>query len=311
MGGLEPRGVKNRMHKIITDRTGTLQTGVFYTFKPWVDRLLVAPTKELLDKALRLGFDLHPLVAPGSIICSHEVITRCGEEASPWIYLLQDIHWNCENQVFCPINPKHSCIRYKPPLDSEAFGGPLAPPFIPDLDTVAVNENLKVRIERAKVKGALFYPITVRSHNTGKKIQGIWYLEFTGSIDIRSPRLVGLENRCPFCGKGAVLCDGCGCILSRCSSCNREMTIGEPYHNGPSDLRIPVEHGPLILEGRLWDGSDLVSVGDGKFASRRFLNWLIGMEAGPFTAEPALLCTDGMTDEQLKWLAELNEPLTG
>jgi hypothetical protein len=46
-------------------------------------------------------------------------------------------------------------------------------------------------------------------------------------------------------------------------------------------------------------------------ASKRFIDWLLRVHAAPFYAEPVLFAVDGMSDEQKRWLKELDKPLEG
>jgi hypothetical protein len=64
-----------------------------------------------------------------------------------------------------------------------------------------------------------------------------------------------------------------------------------------------------ILEGKRWDGADLVSVRGWNFISKRVLDWLLMVHAAPFYARPARFCIDGMTEKQLARLEEIQRPI--
>jgi hypothetical protein len=84
------------------------------------------------------------------------------------------------------------------------------------------------------------------------------------------------------------------------------MHIHEDVHKGPGDKRIPFARDrKMVIEGKTWDGSDLIH---NRLASKRFIDWLLGIHAAPFYAEPVYFCVDGMSDQQKKWFDDLQKP---
>ena len=64
-----------------------------------------------------------------------------------------------------------------------------------------------------------------------------------------------------------------------------------------------------ILQGKSWDGKDFFQGSYKRFITKRALNWLLCVHAKPFFAKPVRVCTDGMSDEQMKWLKLAQEPI--
>jgi hypothetical protein len=64
-----------------------------------------------------------------------------------------------------------------------------------------------------------------------------------------------------------------------------------------------------ILDGKRWDGADLINSNGINYISKRVLDWLLMVHAAPFYAKPARFCVDGMSDKQLARLEETQKPL--
>ena len=110
-------------------------------------------------------------------------------------------------------------------------------------------------------------------------------------------------NACPHCGYAPLICPACGYQAQPCPQCEGLAFASRKRHKGPGDKRLitdrPAGFYPQILDGGRWDGSDFI---DGRFITKRALDWLLSIHAAPFFAEPVLVCIDGMSDEQKKWL---------
>ena len=107
-----------------------------------------------------------------------------------------------------------------------------------------------------------------------------------------------------------MICDGCGEWYVYCKRCKKQMVITESMHKGVNDNRIPIEDDGIwrVLEGKTWDGSDLVQAKGAPFASKRFIDWLLRIHAAPFYAEPVYFCVDDMSEQQKKWFDDLQKP---
>ncbi|MCU0880514.1 MAG: hypothetical protein MUF06_22310 [Pirellulaceae bacterium] len=289
------------MAKIILDRGGDLKKSVFYEFdipfddepdeKPKADWIVVprTPTDDDLRK----------------------------RSLEPWIYvtLLPETE-DLVVKYSCPADHDHRRQYLYRRISGEAFGGTRLSSIVPSsTDPILVlSDELRRALESLKVRGAMLTELDLREHNTGKKLKGFWAVQFTGKPALRIPKIVGGPNACPYCGLGPLLCETCGWLNARCQRCkNKQGTvIIETEHEGRDDKRIPFEEELNdILEGKLWDGSDLVQDRGRKLASKRFIDWLLRVHAAPFYARPISFCMDGMNDEQKKWFDEIQKPLGG
>lgn len=126
---------------------------------------------------------------------------------------------------------------------------------------------------------------------------------FVGEPCDRPAAIRHAQNACPFCGFGPIVCDVCGHLQNDCPSCGDY--IFKPNEAGKPGLEmLPSPESRKIIAGCLWDGSDAIcgrrnTVG---FVTRRFVDFLLAVEAAPFYATPVAVCVDGMSKEQLRWL---------
>ena len=108
------------------------------------------------------------------------------------------------------------------------------------------------------------------------------------------------------------MCLACGGDWNAyCKVCDKPMVVVNNKHAGLEDKRIPYEDRSWrILEGRTWDGSDLVfsSSRHQNYASKRFIDWLLRVHAAPFYAEPVWFCVDGMSEPQKESFDDLQKP---
>ncbi len=135
-------------------------------------------------------------------------------------------------------------------------------------------------------------------------------LNFVGRNCQRPASIRRARNACPHCGAAPLVCQACGYEANPCAHCNEETITFRGLHRGAGDKRLftdrPDGFVPRILDGKRWDGSDFIYF---DFITKRALDWLLSLHAAPFFAEPAMFCTDGMTDEQKKWLERAKRPV--
>src|SRR5690606_3432322 len=106
-------------------------------------------------------------------------------------------------------------------------------------------------------------------------------------------KFVDAQNLCPHCGKSSIVCDGCSEYSPYCLACKKEVAALPENHRGAGDKRLVLaEDVWRIIEGKTWDGSDLVQANGSFFASKRFVDWLLKVHAAPFCAEPAWILLD-------------------
>jgi hypothetical protein len=285
------------MGRIIPDRQGELRPNAFFAFGvPFDDDKendspVLSAARSPTDAALR----------------------DRGEVPYRWItpYSTDD---DVEKLRECPSDPEHVTYSLDRKMSGEACGGNRLASFVPMnvLCPFAVSDEFRRRIERLKLTGAHFHSMKLRDTTTGNEVLGVSSFQFAGRARIRLPTFVDAVNACPFCSKGKIVCEGCLQWNPYCLHCKREMTVPAARHGGNDDKRVPFEPGLWsILDGKHWDGSDLVQTSGGNrmFASKRFIDWLLRVHAAPFCAEPVDLYIDGMSEEQHRWLKDLEEPL--
>jgi hypothetical protein len=284
------------MGKVVLDRRGDLQKSVFYRFNVQFEDAPHFPDK---------GAIIVPRVPANS------ELVASGKEPYRWITITGDSNKLVEAKD-CVLDKTHVTHSYFTKLDGEAYGGNRVSPIIPTSgsDTVVLSDDLRCRIERLRLRGSRIDPINLTESDNGPKLHGFWALQFVGKIILRLPKLVDTPNACPHCGRGKLMCEGCGEWSAYCSSCRKQMVTTENMHKGPDDKRIPIEEDGIwrVLEGKCWDGNDLVQAKAAPFASKRFIDWLLRIHAAPFYAEPVYFCVDGMSDQQKKWFEDLQKP---
>jgi hypothetical protein len=284
------------MPKIVSDLSGDLRKAAFYSFE--------------------LMYDDQPLIgtpAPQSIVAPRNPTSATLFKSGRPDYLFLDDEPKEEERVEvhdCPGDPKHVTLSYYKTLHASVSGGTRLAAFVPTVPHcyVAASEEFAKRLDSLKIRGAKIEPITISDdlHELKGKNLKLWHLQLIGRAAERALKVIGAPNLCPYCGRGKMFCESCGYRIPLCENCGQEMYVIEHNHKGAGDKRIPFERDQkTVLEGKTWDGSDLVQ---GCYASKRFIDWLLRIHAAPFYAEPVYFCVDGMSDQQWKWLEELQKP---
>jgi hypothetical protein len=285
------------MPKIVLDRSGNLRKSIFYRFGVpfWDNAEDLDPTPDWI-------------VVPRTP--SNDELERRGHPMYMWIAITSGWESRVETKD-CPTDPTHVAHRYFTKNAGEAFGGTRVAAFVPTDTTndLTVTKDIHNRITQLSLRGARLDPLNLKDHHSGRRIDGYWTLQFVGRARRRLPKIVDASNRCPHCGIGIIGCEDCGQWNPYCSACKKEVAIWHTKHEGPGDKRLPIEEDPWrVIEGKTWDGSDLVQAGGWNFASKRFVDWLLRIHAAPFYAEPVWFCVDGMNDQQKKWFDDLQKP---
>jgi hypothetical protein len=217
----------------------------------------------------------------------------------------------------CPANREHLTRRQLTGLVVDAFGGPLMRHLLPlgGLDWFfAVSEEMAVQLRRLAPRKMSLERVKINVNQSCVRKLRLWGWEFLGRVKIWPHRIEGGKNACPFCGAPNVFCEGCTAFVL-CPQCKTpEIFVHEKEWHGVNDERIVYTDSlSSMLDGHTWDGSDLLQVFSmyeyRRYASRRFIAWLLRMGAGLFFARPVLLCLDGMSETQRRWLRELEKPL--
>lgn len=283
------------MGKIVLDRNGELRNRMFYRFN------------------VQFNDDLSPerpspewMIAPR--IPTNDDLIDAGEAG----YLRIEELPKSEDRVEikdCPNDPTHVMHLYYKTTRGDASGYNRLSPFVETSGLFfAISRELYSRLNALNVKGARLDPIKIIVNQSGLKNPEVWALQFVGTSKKRLPRFIDAANACPHCGKNKIVCEGCGYWNSRCLSCSKMMVRTQDEQNDGKMLLLEERPFRAIIEGSGWDGSDLIQVNGRKFASKRFIDWLLRIHAAPFYAEPVYFCVDGMSDEQKKWLDDLQKP---
>jgi hypothetical protein len=218
----------------------------------------------------------------------------------------------------CPANRQHLTRRQLTGLEVDVCGGPLVRhllPLAPLESFVAVSEEMAVQLQRLAPRKMSLERVTINVNQSLVHNLRVWGCEFLGRARIWPHRIEGGSNACPFCGAPNVFCEGCTDARMQCPQCEKPgIFIHENEWGGAGDERIVYgDSVSSMLDGRSWDGSDLLQVFSmcvyRRYASRRFIRWLLRIGAGLFLARPVMLCLDGMSETQRRWLRELEKPL--
>jgi len=288
------------MGKLVLDKRGDLRKGVFYRFDVQFDDATDSeePTPDWI-------------VIPRTP--TNDVLRVKNNETWMWIAEGGDLDTEVKIKD-CTVDSTHETHRYYTKFIGIPYGGKRISPFIPTKNfcSFALSNDLRKRIESLKIRGARIDPIVMTDEDLkpDEKLKGFWAFQFVGRIVRRMPKPVDVPNRCPHCGKAKIVCETCGDWNGTCKICHKATVVAEDKLDGPEDKRIPVERlrWGQIIEGKTWDGSDLVSSHGINYASKRFIDWLLRIHAAPFYAEPVYFCIDGMNDQQKKWFDDLQRP---
>lgn len=285
------------MPKIVLDRSGDLRKGTFYRFMvPLEDKPAIeVPTADWV-------------VVPRTP--TNDELRLKGEDT--WMYVEELPEFETVTELKeCPSDPAHVTFSCFTKVKGESYSGRVSP-FIATTGhlVMVLSDELKRRFEGIKVRSVQIDPLALRDSATGKRTPGFWSLQFVGKAKQRPARLADALNRCPHCGKSRIICESCGYWYFRCPQCERHMVVLDSAHGGKTDKRLTYEHGCnwRVIDGRSWDGSDLIGGTSFSYASKRFIDWLFRIHAAPFYAEPVYFCVDGMSDQQKKWFDDLQKP---
>jgi hypothetical protein len=287
------------MGKIVLDRRGDIRKRVYYEFNvPFDDA----------TNGLRRGPDW--IVVPRTP--TNKELESRGDKGYVWAECLREEEDQVETND-CRVDSTHVTHRFFKAVSADLAGQSKVSPLLPNtgVSCLVMSEELHKQFEPLRVKGGRIDSISINVNQSSWKDPKLWALQFVGRAAARIPKLEDVANACPHCGRGKIVCESCGRWNVYCKSCGKEMVVIETKHAGERDKRVPFEPDPSsVIEGKSWDGSDLIQVLGRPYASKRFIDWLMRIHAAPFYAEPVYFCVDGMSDDQQRWFKELEKPLT-
>lgn len=213
----------------------------------------------------------------------------------------------------CPIDKTHVSCEIIVPTFVDLFGWPPVAPFIPNLSDGLVNERLAEQLKASRLKNVEVQAVKLAEEPDGRPQPNVFALIFNGPEICR----VGWsgpdsDNACPFCDFKPLFCRGCRTGTHFCPKCGKDCTVPQSEYS-PGDPRIVLKPTPAlgpIVDPKLWDGADFCGGSCGTI-TRRALDWLLGVHAAPFRAQPLRTDVRGLTTDQRKLLETAKEPVRG
>ncbi len=286
------------MDQIITDESGTLLSGYFYRFDiPFGDDSLRL-TEPDLDETW---------VVAKRTPTNDELRRRPGGE----IWMLEsEPGGDPETRHDCPIDPGHVTHSMYTAFEVDLSGGARVGDIVPEFShNVVLSAAFAQKLEGSGLTGFDLIRPGIIPNDDRPELPKLRVLRFLGRGGSRPRRVVGVPDACPFCGKGPLICPGCGFEEIKCSECDNITRILASVHKGPGDKRLRMAPEPKageVLGGTRWDGSDFFG---SCYVTRRTVDWLLSVHAAPFYARPVRVWVDGMTDEQKGWLERAKRPV--
>ncbi|MEX0715648.1 MAG: hypothetical protein WD066_03640 [Planctomycetaceae bacterium] len=277
---------------IVHDESGTLEYGIFYEFGVQFDDFEIEG-----DRDITWAVSSRPQPNFETIFLNGEVF-HIGTVAEGYLHEFE-----------CPRSKSHETATFVNRKNTlmDLGGGAVVSEFIPSCsDLCVVSESFAIRSRATRLTGMDFFPMVINVNQSATEETGapnLLGLEFAGRVWLRPYILVDKPNACPFCGDGPIICDNCWHVDDRCDACGERTVVGPTGNvaSGSLVMQLQPDEG-YILQGKSWDGRDFVQARGHKFVTARALHWLCVAHARPFWARPARVWTDGMTDEQYRWM---------
>ena len=247
--------------------------------------------------------------------------------------------WSPDEQkrLLCPIDPKHDekwtrtlheCISIADSrTDAQraerrpAFALMQTPSMGYDGEKI-ISKRLADRMDASGLKGGRYKSVKAVRFSEGSGIPAnfkstispaydtdLVSLIFTGTPCTRKRKFVDGPNACPFCGFKPLVCEACGYVVGDCPQCD-EYPFKANAAGVPGIEMASGNNSRLIIDGQFWDGSDMVCGRNqyrDRVVTRRFVEWLLAIDAAPFVALPIPVCVDGMTADQVDMLEKARD----
>ncbi len=176
-----------------------------------------------------------------------------------------------------------------------------------DDQAIICRQALHDRLKKLTLKGVNLAPAKLIGENRRKLPV---FAVYGRAVPRRLETVVDHPNVCFKCGNGPVYCESCGSMMARCRKCGCRSAVApsidaEAVVAGKKQLFFDPnlsEQGGMIVEGRLWDGSDLMRARHGWIMTKRLLNFFERSHFGLLHVWDVRLCTDYMTEEQQGWI---------
>ena len=181
-------------------------------------------------------------------------------------------------------------------------------------EALIVSQPLANALQRIQPRSSDLRPLRIKVDQVGglENIQ-LFAWQFTGDRCDRMAQLVGGPDVCPVCGFGPINCPDCGPFVNNpCPKCKSSIFRRTDSPDADPKKHIVFENDlqrdDFVLDGSRWDGSDCIPAGRHKVISWRLHDWLLKRHAKPFISKPVPFCTDNMSEQQWKWLEEIQKP---
>jgi|SRR5579872_273465 len=279
--------------------------------------LTIGPTELEYGYFYELENSIHIDVKDGSIVGPSP-----GKANQRYSYCtVEGMQYCVVDRLQCSISPAHGQQKevFDYEIDLTNYRLPLLP-FVSECDHVIVNEWLADRLKNSGLTGFRLLPasISARPDSEDDKTApppNLFQLAFEGNCPGHMPHVEPpSEDRCPHCGAGPVVCPECGCWWEPCHSCGQAWGVEAQFHGGPDDPHIRFEVvgvDPFIVDPRQWDGTDFMGKNHGGWITRRALDWLLSIRAGPFVAIPIAVNVYGLTKAERETLELARRPIAG
>jgi len=206
----------------------------------------------------------------------------------------------------CPYNPDHVSTRIVVPREVALYGDRVQK-LISEQTVVLFDCRLATELEGAPLRGVVVRPVELANpFDFGRDKPKVFALIFSGcEVARRSLAPPEEDNHCPFCGFRPFFCPSCSVGSHECPRCHRDATALVNDNPDPADPRIRYQGVPplgFVVEPRRWNGDDFLC--GGGVITRRALDWLLSVHAGPFRARPLRTDVTGMTPEEWEHLEQ-------
>lgn len=285
---------------IVTDQSGRMRKDVFYK----------------MSASDYLNWEYLPDTEKQDLIVLHPKPT--GEEDPDWLRAetTGEKH-SARRDMACIARglPRHQRQPFVERLEGDLAGGPAVAEFVMDVSVgwFIVTAKFARLLRATDLEGYDLQPFRVLVNQSEVPDIELFHLQAIGSNCERPLKVVRRKNLCPFCEGAPVVCETCGYRWFTCQSCGREMYVTPSRYEGDGDKRLliePARHNRNILEGHRWDGADFVGSHGAVYFSKRALDWMMRIHAGPLVGIPARFCIDGMNAAGLERLAKITDTAT-
>jgi hypothetical protein len=211
----------------------------------------------------------------------------------------------------CPKDRTHETGEIKTNYRADLYGGRVVSDFVYDHNglTTVISGSFADRLRVSGLSGFESTRVPINVNQSDAADVDLRRLAWDGNVKVarRSKQFSMPDgNKCPFCGWGPIVCDGCGYVAYYCQKCKERVIFLQKEHRGAGDPRWRIDDPPptdppiegAIFEGKLWNGRDYC---DG-YVTGRAIRWFQSVHAHPFLCIPCTVNIAGLDDAKRKQL---------